>query len=154
MSVTARKVGEWAELSRKMRMLNKVMPAASGIMLQEAHQLKTEVVNAIKAQDYEWDALSDSYAARKAREGLDPRTLIATGKSLRSIRVLPMGPGLWGIGITKTAKNKRGQSIADIMLRHEFGWGPFPARPLWRKEYRKSEARLMMKLKSALGVML
>lgn len=88
----------------------------SVIFAQEyARKLRTN----IKDQVLGHKQLSNSWTTYKAKHGLDPRILIATGKYLRSIRSYRTGDGA------------KVQSSSEYGILHEFGSGKLPARPHW-----------------------
>ena len=64
--------------------------------------------------------ISLAWAARKRKEGLDPRTLVATKKYLDSILPKRIGKNSWGI-------------TADMLkaILSEYGWRRIKGRPHW-----------------------
>jgi hypothetical protein len=76
-----------------------------------------------------WQPLTPEYLAKKIREGLDSRTLIATGKALESLGYKRLGATSIEVGVT--AQSEEGE---PYMLVQEFGSsdGRVPARPLFK----------------------
>lgn len=144
--LTIRKVGEWGRAERVLTGLITTYPQVSAIMLAEAHDAKKRLVRKIERQEYDWPPASPN-----SRQ-IDPRLMIETGQYLRSIRVVPMGIGLWGIGVSKSAVNDKGIRLADLGLWHEYGAGNLPPRPHWRPESSVLKRQLSRKLGALLAM--
>lgn len=86
----------------------------------------------ITSQDLGWTALRERYKKRKIAQGKSEKILIRTSSYLQSITSWVMPPYAYA-GVKKTAKNKDGESIADIAKTLEYGSVKMniPPRPLW-----------------------
>lgn len=127
--LTITREGDWKKANRMLRGLTRTVPEASAIMLHQAHLSRARLVKNIENQVYtDWPPASPNYVQK------DPRLLIETGQYIGAIRVLPMGPLMWGIGIPRTATNDKGKSLAAIGFAHEYGLGNLPVRSHWRRE--------------------
>lgn len=78
------------------------------------------VKKVIEEQNFKRVPLTPGYIARKKRQGLDPRVLIATKQYLKSYRHYRVAPRNWAV-------------TCDLqkMNRLEFGTGRMPKRPHW-----------------------
>jgi hypothetical protein len=93
-------------------------PAAEHIARSFAREYVKRLKKNISEQVLSWEALSADWTDRKSREGLDPRTLIATQEYLDSIHYRSLGTS-YEIGA-----DARGEML-------EFGTIHMPARPHW-----------------------
>lgn len=133
----ARMIGDWDKVPRRLEKLAETVPLASRSVRTEAMHSLDRITRNIQGQEYGWSPLAPSTSEAKAKAGQDPRTLIATGDYLASIRVVRAGPLGYGVGVPENAKNADGQSLVAIGLAHEYGTGSLPARPFWRRESRE-----------------
>lgn len=150
-ALTIRRVGDWSKTRRTLRSLTRTAPELSAVIYQQAKRSRDRLKRNIRAQAYPWPPLDQDYAREKAAAGLDPRTMIAHGDYLDAIRVLPLGPLTWGVGIEEGATNREGDSLVMIGLSAEYGLGRNPARPHWRREYGVFKGQLSRALGTALG---
>ena len=95
----------------------------------------------IEKQLYKWPPLTDKYAKEKARKGLDPRILIATGKYKDAIKVLreeTREDGVtYSVGVEGTFTTKKNGQEVELPLELlgrwlEFGTSKMPPREHWR----------------------
>jgi hypothetical protein len=107
-----------------------------------AYRIQSNVVSAIEDQTQPLLPLSPKYLAQKIRNGLDPRTLIATEKMLSHIIVWKTGrkgKQVLHVGIhpnavyrTKTKGGKvRSIKVVDVARMLENGTVNMPPRPVW-----------------------
>lgn len=150
-ALSAARVGEWGKAGRVLRGLVNTVPQASAIVRAQAELSQARLVNNIKRQIYPWPKLAPETVKEKARKNQDPRILIAEGDYIDAIKVLPMGPLLWAVGIEKGAKNRDGRSLVMIGLSHEYGMGGNPPRPHWRREYTVFRAQTSAALNALLA---
>lgn len=98
----------------------------------------------IREQRIPMAALSRSWKSFKARHGLDPRILIATGAYVASIQPRQLSKNRWtvapGANIKMANKNK---AMSTLALWLEFGTSNMPARPHFRPEIKVAEALLL-----------
>jgi len=97
-----------------------------------AKGIAEEAKDIIENQRYVWIPLKESYAKKKAEEGLDPRILIATGEMYDAIGWGVKAGKVW-CGIPSDDIHLGSGLPTHILARiHEFGTDTIPARPLWR----------------------
>jgi hypothetical protein len=97
-------------------------PAVDKAIQKIAESCAEDVKRKIYSQDFPNVRLSAAYRERKAREGLDTRTLIATQKYAKSIRAQQVEQGVWGVVCQDTEQARR----------LEYGTrGGSPPRPHW-----------------------
>lgn len=105
------------------------------IVAAKAEQL---AVDRIKSQPSEWKKLSPSYLEWKITNGYSPNMLTKTSTMFQAITSGTVG--LVGYaGVPKTARNKEGESVANIAATHEYGSVKMniPARPVWQIVHRQ-----------------
>ena len=154
----AYKTGDWKRAKLAFSRMAMTTLGAATVMRQEAHALKGRIHEGLWSgefdRSYRWPPLS-SMTIEKRQNPENPK-LIDSGGFSSSIRVMHMGWNVYGVGIPKTARDRRGQHYAQIGMVHELGlarnnWGrKIPARPFWSVEYGKSRKRLAAKLTAAL----
>lgn len=120
-----------------------VKKAAKKHLHDFAVELRGRLFSRIELQqfeDFKRIPLTDAWAKRKQRTGLDPRVMIATGYYHKSIRVIKHSDISFEVGLPegKFAKNKTGAN-KKITLKHlaaiqEYGSASqgIPARAHWR----------------------
>jgi len=86
---------------------------------------------------FDFEPLTTAYARYKLRNGLDGRTLIATGDYVRSIEIFRSETKEAGITYrvrTKPGRHYSGLTFGELARVHEFGSSKahIPARPHWR----------------------
>ena len=149
--ISAYKVGDWARAKIVLDRLIMFSPKVSAAIKVEAHQLKNEIHRGLWSSVYDrafnWKPLSGT--TKRFRQNIGNPTLIDTGDYVNAIRVISLGNPIigsgrqvWGVGVSKSRRNRDGERIADIGLKHEFGTPKIPARPFWRHEYTRSRQRL------------
>lgn len=85
-----------------------------------AEEVANEVRTGVENQSFQLVALTPKYAARKARERLDPRILIATKEYIRKIKAVKIKTGAYGI-----------EGNLELARRLEYGTKTMKARPHW-----------------------
>jgi hypothetical protein len=138
--MSVRRFGDINKVDSLFRNLVNNMTTAERAILKEV-SLKAEqlAVDRIKSQPSEWKALSPSYYKWKVDKGFSEKTLIKTSSMIQSIT--SGVDGLVGYaGVTKTARNKDGESVANIAAVHEYGSVKMniPARPVWQVVHRQT----------------
>jgi hypothetical protein len=137
--MSVRRFGDINKAESLFRNLVNNMTKAERAILKEV-SLKAEqlAVDRIKSQPSEWKALSPSYLQWKISKGYSENMLIKTSSMIQSIT--SGVDGLTGYaGVTKTARNKEGESVANIAAVHEYGSVKMniPARPVWQVVHRQ-----------------
>ncbi len=98
----------------------------------------------IREQRIPLAGLSRSWRKFKARHGLDPRILIATGAYVASIQPRQLSKDRWMVapaaGVTMANRNR---AMSTLGLWLEFGTSGMPARPHFRPEIQVAEALLL-----------
>lgn len=153
----AYKIGDWGRAKMLFSRLAMTSVTAATVMRQEAHALKGRIVDGLWsgtfADQYNWPALSEMTIEKRVNP--ENPILIDTAGMASAIRVMPMGWNVFGVGIPKGARNRRGESYAQIAMVHEYGlgannWGRrIPPRPFWRSQYAASRKIITAKLMAA-----
>lgn len=137
-----RKTGDWDKVAKLVGNLAYEMQQSSIISLKR-FGLKAEgtAKQHMSSQDLGWAELKPATLAAKLRKGLSNNILIATSDYFQAITSWVDEPEYTVYaGVTKVAKNRDGDVIADIAAVHEFGSasGNLPARPLWQPTYKET----------------
>jgi len=109
---------------------------------QVAQQYFDEIKDTIQKQKGKWVPLTPEYQAFKARYGLDPRILIATGGYEQSIVVEQVNSYSWKV------YPKGNEKLAEWL---EFGTSSMPSRPHWRLAQQVIEAKLQIILQNIIN---
>lgn len=151
------------------RILNEqVRDLGQGMALTLAKRLAGRVRQTIIGQTEHWPPLSQRYAAAKARRGLDPRMLIATGRYVNSIRARKSGTKTYVVAPSRESVLDAHGIPTDLTLRdlgaiHEFGSRKrsIPPRPHWRpvwqhflRQQDEIKAEIRRKLRSSVQLAL
>jgi hypothetical protein len=105
----------------------------SGLGYEMAKQFADDLKAIISRQLIAWVPLSKGYARYKRRMGLDPRTLIATGKYVNSIQPIQQPDGNWLVSVPNTPLGDGSKhTLRDLARWLEYGTRTMPARPHWR----------------------
>ena len=126
--------GDWNKVNRFMRTMNPRFVAAMSKATSDNLALaERTVVHHLRNQDLRWKRLNRDYLKRKRRLGLSEKTLIATGTYFKNITSVKDSPFEGAVGVLRTAKNRKGGSVANLAKVHEFGTRNkrIPKRPLW-----------------------
>ena len=100
----------------------KYKPTVERAVKKIAEKCAEDVKQRILSQAFPNVRLSQKWIERKAREGLDARTLIATRKYYDSIKAQKLEPGVWGV----VSRDE------ELRLRLEYGnRRGSPPRPHW-----------------------
>jgi hypothetical protein len=94
-------------------------------------EMVDEAKDIIENQSYNWTPLTEKYLEHKIKQGLDPRTLIATRFYLMHIGWGVSHGKIWW-GVPNIIHEPSGLPLPVIARIHEFGTKTIPARPLWR----------------------
>ena len=113
-------------------------PAINRCVKRIAEKCAADVRLVVERQTFPNARISKAWMDRKAREGLDPRVLIATRKYIKSIQPMQVQDGVWAV------------TCSDLELRKrlEFGTRTMKARPHWGPvldEYQRNFAKLFAK---------
>lgn len=95
-------------------------------------EIVKEAKAVIRQQKYDWVPLSEGYAKYKEREGLDPRTLIATKDYVNNGIGVQESQGFIFVGPKTGIHKPSGVPYRTIAKWFEYGTWTMPARPLWR----------------------
>lgn len=148
-----------AKAKSKIPKFSKIRGAIEQSVIQTAHNqvkaiaettaedLKRRIENQ-RFRSFKENPLSDEYAKKKARLGLDPRTMIATGHYKDAIKVTKVGKTVYYVGfdandvVMKFDENSGELVATDIPLTklarwHEFGTQNMPRRPHWGPTFRR-----------------
>jgi len=125
--------GDWELANSTLSTLN--IRTKRGIQISlEQITLKAEkmAVKFLSDQSLKWEPLTKRYVAKKQREGLSNKILIATSSYFQAITSQVEG-NVGFAGVQRKEKNKEGQEIANIAAIHEFGSikRNIPPRRLW-----------------------
>jgi len=109
-----------------------------------AREFKNDLRTRIKLQAFtSWVPLSPEYKKRKEKLGLDPRTLMARGDYVNSIRIRRTTENTYVVDVPQTVKHYSGLTYKELAAVHEYGSkkAHIPARPHWRPTIRRYQAR-------------
>ena len=97
-----------------------------------AKSFSNEIKDRIRHQTFRHQPLKIAYRNRKIKQGLDPRTLIATGEYVNHIRARKINATTYTVGVPNTIHSPSGLPYRSLARIHEFGTDKIPARPHWR----------------------
>lgn len=122
-------LGSVAEAAAKLDDMSKrVEQAVDQALHQEALLLHRTIVQGIREQapgGQKFLPLSPAtLAIRRFRGFSATKALIVTGDLRNSVRVVKDKDGYF-VGVHRTAKNRKGESLANVAAIHEYGAGPF-----------------------------
>jgi hypothetical protein len=101
-------------------------------MQEIAYGLTSEARDILDTQAYQWVPLTEKYREQKERQGLDTRTLIATGFYRDHIDWGTTGEDKIWFGVEDIDHEPSGLPLRILARIHEFGTATIPARQLWR----------------------
>lgn len=132
----AKLTGDWKKLISSLEHAGKDLGAnmSKGIS-RSLGKIERKVLDHIDRQDLGWDELSEPYAKRKKKAGLDPDTLRATNQMYENITTDRPDAFTGAVGVTRGVKTKDGEDITEIALIHEQpddDGVKIPARKLWK----------------------
>lgn len=115
-----------------------------------AVELKNRLVNGILRQTFESFRrfpLNPRYLEWKRKKKLDPRTLVATGRYVRKIKILPRGRFVYEIGFPRNAKvrdidgKEKDLTLNELANILEYGSesAGIPPRPHWGIIYQQGQ---------------
>lgn len=153
--LNAYKVGDWRRAEVVLKRLALVAPAASGVMYEESITLRNEILEGLWsgkfANEYRWPDLKAS--TLDGRQDPDNPQLIDTGSYASGIKLISMGPGVYGVGVPKSLKHPKATKDGTrsplwlIGMTHEMPvTSHLPKREFWAPQYYKSRTRLYAKL--------
>lgn len=97
-----------------------------------AEEIAEEAKSVIDTQAYSWVPLTARYLAQKIEEGLDQRTLIATGFYRDNICAYTIRGKVY-VGVEPGVIHEPSGLPLSVLARvHEYGTSTIPPRPLWR----------------------
>ena len=135
-----RRTGDFGKALKVFENLNtNLIQAEKKILAVVALKAEQLAVDRIKSQPSEWKSLSPSYYQWKVSKGYSEKTLIKTGSYFQAITSGTVG--LVGYaGVPKTARNKEGESVANIAAVMEYGSVKrnITARPVWQVVHRQT----------------
>lgn len=129
---------------RRTPFLNKEFNREFGNLSREiAFKTAKRIRRRIREQRISLVSLSRSWKSFKARHGLDPRILIATGAYVASIQPRQISKNRWTVAPAAGVKMaNRSKAMSTLGLWLEFGTASMPARPHFRPEIQVAEALL------------
>lgn len=124
-------IGQWAGVADALDMLPaEIQSSAVWGQRKVAERLIRIVKGHINDQDLGWEPLDP-----KTNSG-DPRILVDYEDYYSAIKAWK-DLGTYYAGVPRTAKNRRGISIAFYAQLHEYGTSRMPARPLWEPSFQE-----------------
>ena len=125
--------GDWKVLEDVLRNTPNIIKKTNERSLRRV-SLKAErmAVKFVRNQNLSWKPLSEKYLKAKVKAGKSNKILIGDSDYIQSITSGAKGNKAV-TGVSKTAKNKEGDKIANIGMVQEYGSiaRNIPARPLW-----------------------
>lgn len=133
-----KKTGEWGRIDKIIRNLRRNISHANQTSLKQVG-LKMEriAVKHMQRQDLGWQPLKQKTLESKIRKGQSNKMLIATSEYFQAITSFTKGNVAFA-GVTRNAKNRKGDALVSIARVHEFGNQNTPARPLWRPTWNET----------------
>lgn len=125
--ITIKKVGQWERAAEALsqQTIRRFGKAQQKAIAREAKQAKKILISELRKRapgGQRLDRLSRSTLAVRRHLGITgTRPLIATGEFLRAISLLRADDSTYFIGVPKSAKDKRGKSIAKVIDFQERG---------------------------------
>lgn len=130
------KFGDWDLVTNLAKNMSADTLRANKISLaQIAARAEASAVKHIRDQDLKWAPLDPKYMERKKKKGFSTKTMIRTSSYMQAVTSKVNDQGTQSFaGVTRKAKNKEGEQIADIAKTMEYGSvvQGIPARPLWK----------------------
>lgn len=115
-----------------------------------AKEVEVKLKENVRNQLLDLKDLSPEYLARKRKEGLDTRTLIATGDYIESLRVFDIqkskGKLTIYVGASNEDKHYSGLSVGELALIIEEGTFNIPPRPHFRLTWEKIDYEIRRKI--------
>jgi hypothetical protein len=111
---------------------NSYLVGSRKMLLRMGRDLASRLRASLRAQAFNWVPLSEKYKKYKAKHGLDPRMLIATGDYINAITVIQRADGTVEVGLRDQIHLPSGLPVKTLMRIHEYGTSTIPARPWWR----------------------
>lgn len=121
---------DWDRLTTVSRIVDQVME-------EEAVYLANRVRQGIERQEFRWPPLNPIYLRWKILQGLDPRTLIATGQYVSDISSVRLSDKRYGVGTRTRTHAPSGLPYSQFIRIHEYGLGNVPPRPHWSPVFRE-----------------
>ena len=133
------RTGEWARARQLLTDVPRRLQSATNAALrQEAHALRNEIVQGITKQAPGGEPIrppaSLTLATRQLENFEGTKALLVRGDLRNSILVVVEGDEAF-VGVSRTARNKNGQSVFDVAQVQEFGGPPvvIPITPKMRR---------------------
>lgn len=122
------RVGEWDKAARLLRVAPVALAVAQDRAAhQEAQFFRTKIIEGFRTQapgDQRFQPLSPLTLAVRKFTGIGgTKALIVRGDLRNSVSVIKRSDGYF-VGILRSARGRRGQSLFNIAELHEFGSGP------------------------------
>lgn len=128
--------GDWDQLGRNLSRVARRFKTDTGKAIGKSlARIERKVLDHVDAQDLGWEPLSEKYADRKEKAGLDPDTLRATNQMYENITTDQPDELHGAVGVTRGVKTKDGEDITELALIHEQpddDGTKMPARKLWK----------------------
>jgi phage gpG-like protein len=130
--IQVKKIGPWSHVAKLLATAPQRMQAAfDKALLQEAHFLRTKIVEGIREQAPGGRAFTPlaptTLAIRRFRGFRGTKALLVHGDLRNSITVVKDGDRVL-VGVLRTARNRAGKSLVDIAALHEHGSRPIAIR--------------------------
>lgn len=138
MAEAFKKFGDWELVMRMARNMPDDIRRSNRIVLaQLGSRAEAMAVKFVQRQNLPWKKLSEQYLARKERQGLSTKILIATSTYFQAITSKAWDDHSFA-GVFRKQKEKNGEYVADIARIHEYGSikRGIPPRRLWKVVYR------------------
>jgi len=145
--------GDWDKLQNT---LDNLASRFKGEMAKQVGKgiktIETKVLAHVDQQDLDWEPLTEAYAERKEKEGLDPDTLRATNRMYSNITTRQMDSFRGMTGVRRGVRTEEGDEVVDIAMIHEQpndDGSKIPARKLWEPTYEEVRKELPEKVMQA-----
>ena len=151
MSKSVELTGDWSALKRVLNEASPKLKSESRRTIgRQLKKIEAKVLNHLDQQDLDWEPLSESYAATKAKKKLSPDILRASNQMYSNITTHQEDNFSGAVGVKRGVKTKDGADVTDIALIHEQpedDGKKIPARKLWKPTFDEMKAGIAAELK-------
>jgi len=145
--------GDWGKLQTTLdKLANQFTGEMSKHVGKGIKTIETRVLSHVDKQDLDWEPLTEAYAKRKDKEGLDPDILRATNRMYSNITTKQIDAFRGMTGVRRGVKTDEGDDVIDIAMIHEQpndDGSKIPARKLWKPTYEEVKGELPEKVMNA-----
>jgi HK97 gp10 family phage protein len=156
MTISVELTGEWGSVQKMFQRLPETLKLATEAQAKASALLYLQQLkDAISNQTLSLVPLSEDYFNRKMSEGLDSRTLIATGEYLNKLRMKEVTGSnnevLFFVGAFEEDQHEAsGLSMAQLATYLEHGTSRMPARPHFEPVFKRMKDSIIKQITDAI----